>query len=172
VSKRREFVPFVPTPALINALWKGVDRGDGDACWIWRGSTNSLGYGTLSAIRGRRGSGRDMILAHRLSYAITHGPLQRGALVLHRCDTPACVRPEHLFSGTQRDNMRDCMAKGRRRALVEGGTCKHGHALVGSNVAKRWGGGIECRECRRSYGRAHYARTKAPQPGEPGRNEG
>lgn len=76
-------------------------------CWLWLGSVNSKGYGTI----GHRGG---TACASRLSYAVfvcDPGDL----FVLHRCDVPACVNPEHLFTGTQQENIDDCRAKGRFR---------------------------------------------------------
>lgn len=76
-------------------------------CWNWTGAKNKDGYGCLK----RKGK---TILAHRAAYADAFG--DPGELcVLHHCDNPSCVRPSHLFLGTQRDNVYDCMAKKRRR---------------------------------------------------------
>lgn len=80
----------------------------GSGCWLFAGATDDKGYGLVSS---RRGSAP--LKAHRVSYEYHHGPIPRGLLVCHKCDTPACVNPEHLFLGTQLDNMRDCSAKGR-----------------------------------------------------------
>lgn len=75
-------------------------------CWLWTGACAANGYGRASF----EGYG---ILAHRLSYlAHTRKPL-RGLCVLHKCDNPPCVNPEHLFRGTRGDNNRDCCDKGR-----------------------------------------------------------
>jgi hypothetical protein len=85
-------------------FWSFVDKAND--CWIWTGGTNRLGYGQFSV--GRRG-----IPAHRFSYQLVNGPIPAGLFICHHCDNPPCVNPEHLFSGTQRDNMRDMMSKGR-----------------------------------------------------------
>lgn len=80
-----------------------------DDCWFWIGARASFdGYGSI------RFQGKNMS-AHRASYMLYKGPIPPGMYVCHTCDTPPCVRPEHLFLGTHTDNMRDKMAKGRHR---------------------------------------------------------
>lgn len=86
-------------------------KKDDAGCWIWQGSRFKDGYGAIG-IR-RTGSKR----AHRVSYEAFNGPITDGAWVLHRCDVPACVNPEHLFLGTPSDNTRDMLAKERRHIL-------------------------------------------------------
>jgi hypothetical protein len=54
------------------------------------------------------------VFAHRLSWVFHRGPIPPGMVICHRCDTPACINPDHLFVGTQSDNIRDCMRKGRK----------------------------------------------------------
>ena len=81
-------------------------REDG-ACLLWTASRDQRGYGYLWA------PSRGRVKAHRLSYLMFVGPIPEGFGVLHRCDVPSCVRPEHLFVGTQRDNMMDAFKKGR-----------------------------------------------------------
>ena len=79
-----------------------------DGCWVWQGSRLKTGYGTLSVDgRGWR--------AHRLAYTLAVGPIPQGLKVLHKCDNPPCCNPDHLWLGTQGDNIRDMNVKGRAR---------------------------------------------------------
>ena len=75
-------------------------------CWLWNGAKFENGYGAFS-YRNKT------VRAHRWSYNYWVGPIPDGLLVCHRCDTPACVNPDHLFVGTQRDNLDDREQKGR-----------------------------------------------------------
>jgi hypothetical protein len=89
---------------LADRFWSLVQKGSD--CWEWQGRRFDDGYGSFY--------GRAHILrAHRLSYELTYGPIPEGMWVLHRCDNPLCVRPSHLFLGTNHDNVRDRIAKGR-----------------------------------------------------------
>jgi len=91
---------------IIDRFWSYVNKQEGeDSCWLWIGSLNSNGYGKI------RVSGR-MTIAHRFAYSITYGAI--GDLsVCHHCDVKPCVRPTHLFLGTQRENIQDAIEKGR-----------------------------------------------------------
>lgn len=84
-------------------FWEKVDqRGAGD-CWTWTGCIAPNGYGRY------RNAG-----AHRFSWMVTHrSEIPEGMSVLHRCDNRSCVNPHHLFIGSQKDNVADCIAKGR-----------------------------------------------------------
>lgn len=94
------------TPNEITRFWSKVSKDD--TCWLWV-STTTRGYGRMSV----GGSGGRMVRAHRMSYELAHGAIPEGMNVCHRCDNPRCVNPSHLFLGTQHDNMRDMVAKGR-----------------------------------------------------------
>ncbi len=75
-------------------------------CWLWTGSLNNKGYGELHVV------GQGVLLAHRISHELFKGPIE-GYFVLHSCDLPCCVNPNHLHLGTQRDNMREAADRGR-----------------------------------------------------------
>lgn len=115
---------------LADRFWDFVSKGEG--CWLWRGGTNGK-YGVL----GRGGRGAPMVYAHRLSYELAHGEVPSGLYVMHSCDTPLCVRPEHLAVGTQTDNMRDAMNKGRISHVSKTPGEKNRHAkLTAADVGK------------------------------------
>ena len=81
-----------------------------DTCWLWKGTLFKHGYGAF------RMNGKNM-LAHRVSFFFANGAFPTGVL-RHTCDIPNCVRPSHLLDGTQLDNIRDMMAKGRYKKCV------------------------------------------------------
>lgn len=115
-------------------------------CWMWTGGIVH-GYGCWE-VDGRRER------AHRWAWELFVGPIPEGMHVLHRCDNPPCVNPNHLFLGTQTDNVQDMDAKGRRRNQYADRTaCHNGHPYVEGSWrwSKNGRGGIGrvCRECHR-----------------------
>lgn len=87
-------------------FWAQVERTG--ECWEWRGKLGRGGYGQTWR------DGRAP-LVHRVSWELHYGPIPEGLFVCHRCDNPPCVRPDHLFLGTAKENTQDMMAKGRFR---------------------------------------------------------
>lgn len=90
----------------LERFWRQVEKMPDGGCWLWRGYKLNTGYGMIHI-------GSRYIPAHRYSYEINTGPLEPGKVICHACDNPICVRPEHLFQGTPRDNVMDMHAKGR-----------------------------------------------------------
>ncbi len=79
-------------------------------CWLWVASVNGDGYGHIGI-----GGGR-VEKAHRAAWLLYRGRIPDGVQVLHRCDTPPCVNPDHLFLGSNADNIKDKVSKGRQRS--------------------------------------------------------
>ena len=87
---------------------------------------------------------------HRKAWAEANGPIPEGLQVLHHCDNPRCYNVEHLFLGTQADNLRDMVAKGRS-AEQQKQFCPEGHEYTPENTIKRPSEGRRCRTCRNEY---------------------
>lgn len=94
---------IVTTEGAAARFWLKVKKTD--SCWMWIGASRKGGYGVMQ-IAGR------LIATHRLSWELAHGPIPPNTMVLHRCDTPACVNPEHLFLGDCAANLLDAALKG------------------------------------------------------------
>lgn len=110
-------MPRVTDEAIFAAL---TDPSADDDCLLWTGRRDEKGYGRIGY------QGRSNQRAHRVAWQMRNGPIPAGLCVLHRCDTPACVNVDHLFLGTQVENIADRHAKGRtvnppsRRKLSRG----------------------------------------------------
>lgn len=111
------FVP--PNKKSIDSFWSYVDKS-GDGCWPWTAGYSGPGYGVFHS----KGT-------HRVAYELAYGEIPVGKLICHKCDNPACCRPDHLFVGTHKDNSQDMTKKGRARGLNSGKTiCKYGHEFT------------------------------------------
>lgn len=106
-------------------FYSKVEKTDG--CWLWVGARGGNGYGVFAV-------GGDLVKAHRFAYLLERGPIRAGLRVLHRCDVRRCVNPDHLFLGTQSDNLRDMVAKGRHRPNPRRGERHHGARLTTADV--------------------------------------
>lgn len=92
-------------------FWKHVEKSEN--CWVWKGWKHRDRYGLVRI-------NKRMYMAHRIAYQMSVGPIPEGMLVCHRCDNPPCVRPDHLFLGTDYDNQQDAIRKGRIRNYARG----------------------------------------------------
>jgi hypothetical protein len=90
-------------------FWAKVDKTEN--CWLWTASRQSFGYGTFMLTKGK------FARAHRFSWELHNGPIPEGLFVLHHCDVPWCVNPDHLYLGTNRDNARDRKERGRWKRI-------------------------------------------------------
>ena len=87
-------------------FWNKVSVCDPDACWEWKAQKYKNGYGIFKVNNKRR-------MSHRFCWELHFGTIPQGLCVLHKCDNPSCVNPNHLFLGTQLDNIADMNNKGR-----------------------------------------------------------
>lgn len=129
-------------------FWKKVKKTE--ACWIWTGATNGLGYGQFW--------NQKQMGAHRWSYESLVGPIPPGLQLDHLCRNRSCVNPAHLEPVTQRENtLRGDTFQARNAAKTH---CPRGHLLAGDNL--RWSppGHRSCRECDNAKRRARHAQAK------------
>jgi hypothetical protein len=130
-------------------------------CWLWIGATREFGYGIYSVYRDDKKFG---INAHRYSWELVHGRIPAGMFVCHRCDVPQCVNPDHLFLGTQQENMADRDRKGRNPFIPDASRCQRGHPWTPENTIidnhRRVGKQRKCRACEKIR-RNRYANQRA-----------
>ncbi len=123
---------------------KKIDASNASGCWVWNANRHRQGYGKFKI------NNKD-VSAHRASWILYIGEIPLGMLVCHKCDNPPCVRPDHLFLGTAKDNSRDRDNKGRLVAwhsLQTTAPCGHPYNM-GAKTKRR------CRECRNKYMKAY-----------------
>lgn len=102
-----EIITQCLSPEFSKRFWEKVKKTDD--CWVWIGGSAGNGYGGIGI------GSHNMISAHRASWIIHNGPIPQGLCVLHHCDNHPCVRPDHLWVGTNLQNTHDMIAKGRDR---------------------------------------------------------
>ncbi len=126
---------------------------DESGCWLWQGHLSNKGYGMVgqTALAVKQYGTR---LAHRISYMLVHGKIPSSTAVMHVCDVPLCVNPEHLCSGTQLDNMRDMWRKNRGKRGDD-----HYNAKLNTEQVKwvklKLSLGRSCRSLARTLGVSH-----------------
>lgn len=105
-------------------MWRQCIPEPNTGCWLWLGSVDRDGYGHFK-FGGEPGK------AHRFAWEFTHGVRPTGMMVCHRCDTPGCINPQHLFLGTSADNVADRHAKSR-----DARGARHGRAASPERTAR------------------------------------
>lgn len=128
-------------------LQKQIDRTDQSGCWLWIGPRTTKGYASTSW----QGRFRQV---HRMLWEREHGPVPAGLYVLHHCDVRHCVNPAHLYVGTQTDNMRDMVVRGRKpsRKGERNGRCKVSEDTVRTIRRRYAAGGVSLRALGDEYG--------------------
>lgn len=114
-------------------FWSKVNKTE--TCWLWTGGTNGrevrgISYGLFKLPKTRKN-----ITAHRMSYTLAHGPITSDQWVLHKCDNPLCVNPDHLFLGDASANVADMISKGRQVNPDRSGE-KNGRSVMSEDDVK------------------------------------
>lgn len=138
VNPAHLYLQFVGTPE--ECFWRFVTKGNPDDCWEWQGprlpTEREYGFFRCEGI---------MYRAHAFSYELHHGPIPDGLYICHKCDNPPCVNPNHLFPGTNSENIIDCILKGRHgQAKLNAEAVREIRALAasgksGSEIARSFG---------------------------------
>ena len=124
-------------------------------CWLWLGCVQPKGYGDFFVHKGLHQ------LAHRISWQLYIGEIPDDLCILHKCDIPSCVRPDHLFLGTRIDNNEDMIAKGRYKGgknfleFKNKTQCANGHRYDEENTYL-WRNHRQCKVCKALYNEKRY----------------
>lgn len=143
--------------SLESRFFSRVCKGAEEECWQWTGQIDKRGYGRLWAANIHPCLTR-MSFAHRVSYYISKGTIPDNINILHKCDNPNCVNPNHLFPGTLKQNTQDMLEKNRHfhKAKV---TCPLGHAYDEENTYY-YKNNRQCRKCSIERSRRYRNRIK------------
>lgn len=137
-------------PGFVESFWSRVVKWTWpNDCWIWDAARNGLGYGIVW-------NGEKLLLAHRVSWTLTHGQIPRGVVIDHVCRNVACVNPTHLQLVTQRENTLRGISPNAIAHRTN--TCKRGHSLEDARLE---GGRRRCRQCSTIRTREYRAAKRA-----------
>lgn len=126
-------MPSVSPRDPLPRFWSKVQKSeDPEGCWLWTGALNEKGYGFFKVEP-------KQLKAHRFAYEQFVGPIPEGLQVNHHCDNPACVRPDHLYVGTQQENRQDAVRRGRTATGERNGmyTCPESRTLGDRNGQRK-----------------------------------
>jgi hypothetical protein len=130
---------------LLARLEEHVSPEPNTGCWFWMGAVNTYGY-PHSYMGGK------CYMMHRVSYEAHKGPIPKGLLACHHCDTPLCINPDHIFIGTEADNSADCARKGRASRGEKHPFAKLNEAKVREMRAIHAAGGTQITQLARMFG--------------------
>jgi len=131
---------------LEERFWNKVDRFEPNKCWLWMAYVRKDGYGEFM-LNGR------CLPASRVSWFLTHGRHSKKH-VLHKCDNRRCVNPDHLYEGTQKDNVMD-MINRKRHWAQKNNRCHRGHEYNAINT-RIYKGRRYCRPCQNKWRTEKY----------------
>lgn len=127
----------------IAAFWAKVDVRGPDECWPWLGAKLRDGYGSVKFCG-------QPLSSHRVAFFLSNGMLSEGKDICHTCDNPPCCNPLHLFAGTRKQNIEDCVAKDRQNKGIDHRLAKLNDELVRC-LRKDHEAGMGCRRLASKY---------------------